>query len=205
MFYRKLYLLNNCKIFTFNILSKQTNTSSKEKVKAFCIALSTILFFLIYGTNCYVFGISGESRFLTFSDLHFDPFYDTNLIRPLINSDYQKWNDIFLSSEQKQVSSYGKDSNFPLLISALEDMKSRIPGPDFIIITGDFMAHNFNENFIKYSGTANTDSLNLFIKKNMQFVTWTILKYFPQTQIFPALGNDDADCGNYMVDQEVLF
>ncbi|MEO6694769.1 MAG: hypothetical protein ABIY50_06710, partial [Ignavibacteria bacterium] len=54
--------------------------------------------------------------------------------------------------------------------------------------------------FEKYSGIKNTDSLNLFIEKTIKFTTSMISKYFPSTTVFPTVGNDDAYCGNYMID-----
>jgi len=141
-----------------------------------------------------------ESKFLNFSDVHFDPFYDTTLVGKLIQSEYTQWESIYESSEIKSLSSYGSDSNFPLFKSAMEEMRSRISDPDFIIITGDFMGHNFNEEYEEYSGIKNTDSLDLFIKKTIQFCTAFIVKHFPNTVIFPMVGNDDSYCGNYMVE-----
>lgn len=140
-----------------------------------------------------------HSRILNFSDMHFDPFYDTTLISILTTSDYTDWKKIFEKSEIKAPSSYGSDSNFPLIISSLNEMKTRIPDPDFIIITGDFLGHNFNEDFEKYSGTDRKDSLDNFIEKTIRFVTLMITEYFPGEIIFPSLGNDDSYCGNYMV------
>jgi len=142
---------------------------------------------------------ANENKFLFFSDVHFDPLYDTTLVHELVIEDFENWEKVFLTSKIKLISSYGSDSNFPLLVSSLEDMKMRIPEPDFIIITGDFMSHNFNENFVHYSGLNNMYALNNFIDKTMKFITLMITKHYPQTQIFPMLGNDDADCGNYMV------
>jgi len=67
------------------------------------------------------------------------------------------------------------------------------------------MSHNFNEEFEQYSGIKNTDSLNLFIEKTIRFITLMIVKYFPSITIFPTVGNDDAYCGNYMVDPGGAF
>lgn len=155
--------------------------------------------------QCYSFQISGENKFLNFSDVHFDPFYDTTLVDELIRSKYEAWETVFAGSSTETLSGYGSDSNFPLLISALRNMQSMIPNPDFIIITGDFMSHNFNENFTTYSGTNNIDSLHAFIEKTMRFITAMIVKHYPSTTIFPAIGNDDAFCGNYMVDPDGAF
>lgn len=157
---------------------------------------------IIFFTNEDIFA---QNRFLNFSDVHFDPFYDSTLVKKLIKADYKKWEKIFLTSKNDKLSSYGDDSNYPLFKSALKDMKSRIPDPDFIIITGDFMSHNFNENFKKYSGLQNIKALNSFIRKTIKFTRLMISKYFPSIQIFVTVGNDDSYCGNYMVEPEGAF
>jgi len=148
---------------------------------------------------------TNEGKFLNFSDIHFDPFYDTTLVEKLISSDYEEWETIFSGSAYTSLGMYRKDSDFNLFRSVMMEMKQRIPAPDFIIITGDFMSHNFNENYKEYSGTDHTDSLNMFIKKTMQFVTSYIVKYYPGTLIFPMVGNDDAYCGNYMIEPDGGF
>ena len=148
---------------------------------------------------------TNEGRFLNFSDIHFDPFYDTVLVEKLIHSDYQEWESIFSASGYTTLGKYGEDTDFRLFRSVMTEMKMRIPGPEFIIITGDFMSHNFNENYKEFSGSDDTDSLNMFIKKTMQFVTSYILKYYPATMIFPMVGNDDAFCGNYMIEPDGEF
>ncbi|MBK9331464.1 MAG: metallophosphoesterase [Ignavibacteria bacterium] len=146
-----------------------------------------------------------ENKFLNFSDLHFDPFYDTTIVHKLIMSDHSSWENIFYGSEIKSVSNYGRDSNFPLLKSLMVEMKDRIPEPDFIIITGDFMGHDFNENYEKFSGSKNQDSLYVFIEKTIRFLTSYITKFYPNTQIFPMVGNDDSFCGDYMIDPQGEF
>ncbi|MEP7145524.1 MAG: hypothetical protein ABI792_00805 [bacterium] len=150
--------------------------------------------------NSFSFGEEKDPAFLNFSDVHFDPFYDTTLVKLLKRSGYKKWEKIFLSSHLKKLSSYGNDSNYPLFKSSLEDMKARIPDPEIIIITGDFMSHNFNKTFERYTGTSSKNSLSSFIMKTIGFTQFMITKYFPSSQIFVTVGNDDADCGNYMIE-----
>lgn len=162
-------------------------------MKTIIVFLATILFSINLNAQ-------NESRFLSFSDLHFDPFYDSTIVNQLVASEYSEWESIFSNSKLKSPGRYGKDTDYPLMISVLEDMKSRIPNPDFIIITGDFMEHDFNEDFVHYTSIRDEDSLHRFIEKTMRFITFTIVKYFPETLIFPTVGNDDAYCGNYMVD-----
>ncbi|MBK8981658.1 MAG: metallophosphoesterase [Ignavibacteria bacterium] len=146
-----------------------------------------------------------ENKFLNFSDIHFDPFYDSSIVDELIMSDHSSWENIFSGSEIKSVSNYGSDSNFPLLKSVMEEMKERITEPDFIIITGDFMGHDFNENYEKFSELRNQDSLFTFIEKTIRFLTSYITKFYPDTQIFPMVGNDDSFCGDYMIDPQGKF
>ncbi|MDQ3021556.1 MAG: metallophosphoesterase [Bacteroidota bacterium] len=164
-----------------------------------------ILVFLFFAVSSQGFQELNERKFLNFSDIHFDPYYDTTLVKELIIADYKEWENIFLKSDIKYFSRYGSDSNFPLLLSTLEEMKRVIPRPDFIIITGDFLAHNFNENYEEYSGSDNKDSLNYFIEKTMKFITRMLTKYFPVTTIFPSVGNDDSYCGNYMIEPNAPF
>jgi len=160
--------------------------------------LNGVIFWFV--ANAGAFQILDEGKFLNFSDVHFDPFYDSTLVNELVLADYTAWENIFLTSKIKTFSSYGSDCNYLLFESALKEMSSKIPNPDFIIITGDFMSHNFNEEFEQYSGIKNTDTLNIFIEKTIRFITSTIVKHFPSTVIYPTVGNDDAYCGNYMID-----
>ena len=143
--------------------------------------------------------IKKDKKFLNFSDLHFDPFYDSTIVDDLINSDYTEWESIFLNSNVQKINLYRSDSNFPLFKSSMEEMSSRIPDPDFIIITGDFMGHDFSEEYYKYSGIDNIDSLYSFKAKAIKFITSYILKFYPNTLIYPTVGNNDDYCGNYKI------
>lgn len=146
-----------------------------------------------------------ENKFLNFSDLHFDPFYDSTIVDELVNSDYTEWESIFLNSNVQKVNLYKSDSNFPLFRSSMEEMSTRIPDPDFIIITGDFMGHDFSVEYEKFTGINNIDSLYEFKAKTIRFITSYILKFYPQTLIFPSVGNNDDFCGNYKITPEGDF
>ena len=146
-----------------------------------------------------------ENKFLNFSDLHFDPFYDSTIVTELINSDHTEWESIFLNSKIRKVNLYRSDSNFPLFKSSMEEMSLRIPDPDFIIITGDFMGHDFSSEYFKYTGINNIDSLYSFKAKAIKFITSYILKFYPNTLIFPTVGNNDDFCGNYKITPEGEF
>ena len=159
-----------------------------------------LILFIFASANSYSFYSDETGNFLNFSDIHFDPFYDSVLVSQLILSSYENWEDIFESSAVNTISTYGEDSNFPLLKSSLLEMKRIISDPDFIIITGDFMSHNFNEDFRHFTGIKNEHAQNLFIEKTIKFITSYITKFFPGKIIYPSVGNDDAYCGNYMIE-----
>ena len=137
---------------------------------------------------------------VSLSDIHFDPFYDTSLLTALIDSDHSKWQAIFSRSSVQGYGSNKADTNYVLFNSALKNIYRQIARPDFIIISGDFLAHDFQENYAKYSGTSDPKAVNTFITKTIAFVTWMIEKQFPQTPVYPALGNNDSYCGDYAVE-----
>lgn len=162
------------------------------------LLLILIEFILVSNGN-----LPAQNKFLNFSDIHFDPFYDTTLVKKLDREGFDEWESILKTSKLKTFSPYGKDCNYFLFKSTLAQMKSRIPHPDFIIITGDFMSHKFNENYEHFAGSSG--KLFRFVEKTIRFTNFMITKYFPKTQIIVTLGNDDSYCGNYMVEPEGKF
>jgi sphingomyelin phosphodiesterase acid-like 3 len=147
---------------------------------------------------------AGQGNIISISDVHFNPFFDSTLVNKLIVSNYGQWAGIFRSSAIQKPNGYGSDSNFPLLVSALAAMRRQNPSPDFMVITGDFLCHNFQKNFARY-GKAYPDSLRSFSTKTIRFMAMMLNQYFPQTTILPVLGNNDSFCGDYMIDPDGEF
>ena len=157
--------------------------------------------------------ISG--RFLNISDIHFNPFYDPSIVPALNASDVDKWRGIFEGSSDTLLSSYSNgrhDADYPLLISSLQAMKAASPDPDFIIIPGDFLAHDFENYFYGLSGVnqakdsvAGYPALHNFIDKTMEFLAVSISQEWPSTPMIAALGNNDAYCGDYMIQPNSPF
>jgi len=142
---------------------------------------------------------------LSVSDIHFDPFYDRALFRSLVESDVKRWETIFKKSVVNRPSAYGSDTNFPLLDSALNEMRRTVPFPDMIIISGDFLAHDFVSTFAKAFGSSDSRALQMFVDKTIAFLTLMIEQRFPQAPVYPALGNNDSYCGDYAIDPAGLF
>ncbi|HYU30518.1 MAG TPA: metallophosphoesterase [Thermoanaerobaculia bacterium] len=139
--------------------------------------------------------------FLSISDIHFDPFYDPKLVPQLGKADVEAWKGIFEGSQVTAWSTYGSDTNFPLLRSTLAALQSAAPKPDFILISGDFLGHGFQQSFDKaFPDTGSTAAFESFVRKTIGFVTAQLREAFPEVPIYPALGNNDSYCGDYQID-----
>ncbi len=140
------------------------------------------------------------AKMLSISDIHFDPFYDTTLLQQLIATEVGGWQATFESSSIKTYSPLGKeDANYPLFRSAIENMKKSLPEPKGILISGDFLAHSFIANFKTYAKTDDQTEVRSFVKKTLQFILNSLTNAFPNTRIYPTLGNNDSYCGDYNI------
>lgn len=145
-----------------------------------------------------------SGAFLSASDFHFNPFFDPSLVDTLVRTDYTGWAGIFESSAITTPNSYGSDPNYPLFKSALMAMQQQNPQPAFILISGDFLCHDFQSNFGYYAPNY-PDSLRSFIAKTINFMAWMLDHYFPKTIVLPVLGNNDSYCGDYEVQPNSPF
>ena len=136
---------------------------------------------------------AGQGVFLHVSDLHFDPFADPAIVRRLIAAPVEQWAAIFRSSKSTPFWRKGKDTSFPLLTSMLAAAKG--PAYDYVLNTGDALAHDFNDEF-KAAGGADSEYAG-FVAKTIRFVDWMLKESFPGIPLIAALGNNDSTCGDY--------
>lgn len=146
---------------------------------------------------------AGSKIFLSISDLHFNPFYDPALVDSLVVSDYRSWEAIFRSTKQAP-NGYNSDADYALLRSAFTAMQQQNASPAFIIISGDFLCHEFQSKYATYA-PAYPDSLQSFTNKTIRFMAWLLNRYFPRTIVLPALGNNDSYCGDYKIEPDGQF
>jgi hypothetical protein len=59
---------------------------------------------------------------VVFSDVHFNPFYDSTLFSKLVAADADQWAGIFQTSKITAPSEWGADTNYPLLALALSSI-----------------------------------------------------------------------------------
>jgi sphingomyelin phosphodiesterase acid-like 3 len=140
---------------------------------------------------------ASQGTFLMMSDLHFDPFADPKLVSSLIQHPVEDWEGILNSSKSPGLAPYGKDSNWPLLLSALREAKSLGPY-DYAIFTGDYLVHESRKLFTPFGGRDEKDYED-FVLKTEVFVAREIQKNLPGLPVYFCLGNNDSECGDYMI------
>jgi sphingomyelin phosphodiesterase acid-like 3 len=136
---------------------------------------------------------------LVMSDLHFDPMADPQLVDGLAAAEPEQWSAVLDSSSDRSLGRYGRDSNWMLLRSALQQMAQTLPKPAFVLISGDFLAHGFHQEFDAAAKDHSDAAYRVFVRKTMQFLGRQLEQNFPATPILPALGNNDEECGDYQL------
>ena len=126
------------------------------------------------------------TQFLMMSDLHFDPMANPKLVDRLSSAEPEEWPDIFESSDNKTPARYGADSNWALLHSALWQTTQTLPSPAFVVLPGDFLAHNFRRQFDTAAADHSDAAYRLFVRKTMQFLALQLEHTFPDTPILPG-------------------
>jgi sphingomyelin phosphodiesterase acid-like 3 len=144
-------------------------------------------------------------RVLAVSDIHFDPFHDRSLLPELVAAPATAWRGVFERAGHPEVGSFIRETNVALLESALGAMQVAAPDAAALIITGDFVAHGFVEHFHELTQGMPGADLPAFFDKTVAFVAGEIRRAFPAAQILPAIGNNDAPCGNYMSEPRGAF
>jgi sphingomyelin phosphodiesterase acid-like 3 len=138
-------------------------------------------------------------QILVLSDLHFDPMADPKLVDRLAAAEPDQWQAILESSGGSSLGRYGRDTNWRLLRSALGQAGEALPNPSFVLISGDFLAHDFRREFDAAARNHSDLAYRAFLRKTMQFLAQQLRQTFPTAAILPALGNNDEECGDYQL------
>jgi sphingomyelin phosphodiesterase acid-like 3 len=150
-------------------------------------------------------GVPGQGNVAHISDIHFNPFYDATLMPRLLKYGADRWSMVFESSEVIGFGTWGKDeTNYNLLKSSLEKMAAEYKNPNFIIFTGDFIAHEFHDRY-KAANNGSLEGLEYFIKKTFTFIVLEFERYFPGAPVYFSLGNNDSYAGDYLIEPEGHF
>jgi sphingomyelin phosphodiesterase acid-like 3 len=133
------------------------------------------------------------------SDLHFDPMADRRLVDRLAAAEPEQWCGVLESFDDTALGPYGRDTSWMLLRSVLRQMRDALPEPAFVLVPGDFLAHDFRRKFDGAARDHSNDAYRLFVRNTMRFLAQQLEQTFPATPILPALGNNDDECGDYQL------
>jgi len=138
-------------------------------------------------------------KFLSVSDIHFNPFADPAIVAKLDAAEVSQWEAILASSTVTAFSTYGSDVNDPLFRSAIGEMRKQLPSPAFVLISGDLLAHDFDKNYQQYATDKSRTAYTAFVAKTNAYIASVFRAAYPGVRIYPTLGNNDSDCGDYAV------
>ena len=152
-------------------------------------------------------------KFIALADIHFSPFIGCDQYTPpcpILNelraTPAQSWDLVFQKYADKISTNYRQDTDYFLLQSTLTELNTLAQQkPLFILMLGDFIAHNFFEQYNTYSADPSGANDAEFMKKTFQYLAYKLNQAAPRTNIYPALGNNDSYTGNYLVDPNGPF
>ena len=116
------------------------------------------------------------NQFLIASDLHFNPFADPALVAALAAAPASRWEAILNRSKPAAYSPYGQDTNWWLLQSALDAMRTTLPHPSLVIIDGDLLAHEFPQAYAKTTHDSDREHYRAFVLNTVAFIAWELHK-----------------------------
>lgn len=134
---------------------------------------------------------------LILSDIHFDPFTQPRLVDRLAAAPPDRWRAIFASGEATAPSGPGSDTNDALLESTLDGAHAAVPDPRVVIVSGDFLGHEFREKFDHTAKAHDDEAYHVFVDKTIGFLAWELQTAFPRARLLPVIGNNDNYCGDY--------
>jgi predicted MPP superfamily phosphohydrolase len=134
------------------------------------------------------------------SDIHFNPFAAPDLAPRLAVAEPKEWPSIFASVSGQGFSARGEDTNQALLASALGALSGTAGGVDLVVVTGDLLAHRFQEAAARALGTSPTsDVVRALASKTALYVAEALRTALPGRPILLVLGNNDSECGDYQL------
>lgn len=157
------------------------------------------------------------------SDIHFDPFYpahhystsDTASVRALLRAltttvddsvvwrSHTEWDSVFTSDANQggAWSVRNQDANHKLFQEVVVRAAATEPDPDFVLVTGDFLGHDFPKDYdaLAPATLVTSPAYRAFVDETMQYIATTLRGAFTSAPIVATLGNNDAFCGDYDV------
>lgn len=147
---------------------------------------------------------ASAARLIALSDIHLDPTADPSLVEQLLAAPAADWAAI-LEQGRGGFGRFGRDATWPLVRSALDQMRAVEPDPAFLLLTGDLLAHEFHAKFAAAAPGMGAAAYDTFVVKTVDFLASQIMARFPDRRVFLALGNNDDFCGDYRLSPDGTF
>ena len=193
-------MLSDVSTTTFNYVSNEMHVTLGKKRRSHIFFL-LIAIALALVTGCGDSSSNGSTRatapLVIISDIHFTPFYDTDLFNDLVNSPVEQWASIFQTSSISEPLSWGNESNYPLLVRALDSAMMEIDSSSVLLFLGDILAHKFPEKFFELYGKEDEEALRSFVYKTVVFFAAQVRERFGDLPVVFTLGNNDSYAGDY--------
>jgi sphingomyelin phosphodiesterase acid-like 3 len=177
--------------------------TSLKNIRVFIFSLLFISLLAVLfpgcGDNSSETPVGKTTQFVFISDIHFSPFYDETLFNELIQADVSQWEEIFQSSTITEPQSWGNETNYPLLIQALDSAKKQVDSMPFLLFGGDILAHKFREEFFGLYGKVDEEALRSFVYKTVAFFVSQVREHFIEVPVLFILGNVDSYAGDYLI------
>ena len=148
---------------------------------------------------------AGTSQAIVFSDVHFNPFYDTTIFPSLVAADASQWASIFASSSISEPSIWGEDSNYPLFALALASIKENSTSTSVAIFPGDILVHHFETQFYTLYGSEDEEAMKSFLYKTVTFFASAARAYLGNIPVMFEIGNNDAYEGDFKIEPDSQF
>lgn len=145
-------------------------------------------------------------QFLSLADIHFDPFINCQqktpclVIEKLRTSSSSAW-PALLAAYDSNVPARRQDTSYSLLTSALAAAKKAAQTRDvkFVLVLGDFLAHDYRKYYVKYSNDKTLSGYQAFVRKTFEFLNAEFAKAFPEKSIYMVVGNNDSYRNDYVM------
>lgn len=148
---------------------------------------------------------TGTSQAIVFSDVHFNPFYDTTIFQLLVAADASQWESIFASSSVSEPSVWGEDANYPLFALALLSLRANSTLSSVAIFPGDILVHHFDTQFYALYGSEDEEAMKSFLYKTVTFFAGEVRAYLGNIPVMFEIGNNDAYEGDFKIEPNSQF
>lgn len=159
---------------------------------------------------------SRETMALMVSDVHFEPFRDPAKTAALLAAPVSGWQAILdapASSDrdarweavQQSCHTRGVDTDEALFNASLKAISSQAGHHSFATVSGDLMTHAFDCKFRAVLPKASAADYRVLAEKTIEYVLARLHQALPGVPVYAALGNNDSDCGDYLLDANSVF